>query len=689
MKKIISILLLAAMLLTAVSCGGSEITTVETTTEETPSYDMPLPEGERIEKISYTAVLNDEVWTAPELDTAGYEFTGSGSDIYNAVSKAYKAYKTINWVIVKDGVETSYDSISVYSTLNKLGLSGATVAPDVSTKTATVTVTPVGVKVLPSWKAVSAKADSFIRFSFTTNVNVEMAVTVTAEPGGSSGSSMYTQDIALSGENGTYTGVARCTVPQYENKTCYLNICLKDGYVTLASVPINVTVSDYHTGYQLVFVGDWDLVEDESYFDKYVDLFHHFFPKAHTRWGILESDSKVVKYRADKTYDGVAYQSGGQVTVSVDYLNNGPDKLTIIGHEMTHVVEQYGGKLTYGEQYYEDGRVKAGWWTENLANYGALRYTQYNYSHKFVQVFDVQKDYSSEQSKSLYDWGYGKYNDGGKIFIAWLDWFWPTLDKNGDGKAQVEEYGAVDYINYVIKTNTGDTIFDDPYDETTKFSQALYKITGFKTAEEARLQYVEDCKSGKFVFDGFANYKDNWVTENIPGVTNDIYIMKGTVTPSSSTHARLEVAMTTGDNLVVGATVDRANEPISDKNAQAYLVDGDLSTAYQAKSHDKMKQLTGLANEMVIDLGKVKTFDTYTLVSSSDKATQVLNSFEILISNDGVHFTGVDTQLENTDKIVSVSFDEVSARYVMIRVFKADSSAYNTTRLAEFMLFNQ
>ena len=126
MKKILSIFLLLTLLLATVGCGSSE-TTAPTTTPDEPEYDMPLPEGERIEKISYTAVLNDEVWTAPELDTAGYEFTGSGSDIYNAVSKAYKAYKTINWVIVKDGVETSYDSISVYSTLNKLGLSGASV----------------------------------------------------------------------------------------------------------------------------------------------------------------------------------------------------------------------------------------------------------------------------------------------------------------------------------------------------------------------------------------------------------------------------------------------------------------------------------------------------------------------------------------------------------------------------------
>ena len=707
MKKILYLLVLIALLLpTVAGCGTASVTTdtvadttvadTPDTTPDTPTVTTPkdpeivLPEGERLEKHSYTAVLNDESWAADGIDTTDYDFSGTGTELYQQINLNYKDYTRV-YSITEDGVENTYIGTKAFSSLKKLGICGAKVTVDEATKTAAIKIIPLDTKVLSSWKAVAAKEGAFVRFDFTTNAEVDYAVTVTAQKGGGVASSLYTQDdITVSGSDGKYTGVARCTVPYYEGKTLYINICLGGSYTVLASVPLHVTRGDHHTGFQLIFVGDWDLVKDESYFDKFSDVFQNFYPQAYTRWAVRGDETKTVKLRADKTYTGVAYQSGGQITIGVDYLNGGPDKLTIVGHEGTHVIESYGGKLSYGgESTYTDpvtGEKKTAknWWTENLANYGALRYCHYSYGLKTVdgQVFDVNTN------SSLWDWGYGAYADGGKMFIAWLDWNYPTTDKNGDGKISPDEYGVVDLVNYTIKTY-GEWFYDNPYDPTSPFNKAFYSASGgaFATAEEARLQYVQDCKSGKYTFKGFRDYKDNFLTENIPGVSDNNLLMRETAVPTGKTNPILAVAVTTGNNLCASATVDRVGAYGSGKNAATNLIDGDLETRYQASRFESLYKFNGIDNDIVIDLGKVMTFNTYTLVSGGMQDNQITKEWEILVSVNGVNFTAVDHQKDNTQGTVSVTFDEVSARYVEIRLYEADSRA-GVTRLAEFMIFD-
>lgn len=691
MRKACFGLVLLLSLLLFISCN-SEITSA-TTTDGTGELEIPvftLPEGERLVNRSYTAVLNDEAWTDVNDNSAAFDYYDTGANIYQLVQRQYKGY-SITFVIVENGVEVSYSLAKAFAPLKKLGVCGAEVTLDETAKTATIKVTPSETKLLSSWKAVTAKAGSFFRFEFTTSSDFEYAVTVTPEKGGGLSTSTYTQDIAVTGENGKYTGYARCTVPYFEGKTYYVNICLADGYVVLESIPLNIAVSDYHTGFELVLVGDWDLVNDETYFDEFVDIFQNFYPQAYTRWAVRGDENKVVKLRADKNYTGVAYQLGGQITVGVDYLNNGVDRLTILGHEGTHVVQQYSGKLSYGgESTYTDpvtGKkyTANNWWTENLANYGALRYCHYSYATKTVngQVYDVNT------SKGLWDWGYGGYSDGGKMFIAWLDWNYPTIDKNGDGKASPDEYGVVDLVNYTIKTH-GEWFYDNPYDPTSPFNKAFYTASGgkFKTAEEARLQYAAECESGAYTFKGFRDYKDNWLTDNIPGVSANNYLMREPAVPTGKTNPILAAAMTTGDNLCAGAYIHRVCVYGTNGNELENLIDGDPSTRYQAGRYTDLYQFNGICNDIVLDLGERKTFDTYTLVSYN-KANMVTKSWEILVSDNGVNFTAVDYQKDNTQATVSVTFDEVTARYVMLRLYEPDASGTGTTRLCEFMLFNK
>ena len=703
MKKLLCFVLLLAMLLPmAVGCGDSEVTTADgtdptTTTTKAPTTTNPpvtpdtpaLPEGELVVKPMYTAVLNDEEWTNAEVGATSYDLSGAGMDIYQKVNTQYKDYKR-TFVIVENGTESTYEGTAAFPALKKLGVCGATVTLDETAKTAQIKIVPVTHKVLSSWKAITAEEGAFFRFTFTTNLPIEYAVTVTPKEGGASSTSLYTESgITVKGDDGKYTGTAICSVPYQQGKTYYLNICVADGLSVLESIPLNIIKGRYQTGFQLVFTGEWGLIEDESYFDKFIDIFYHTYPKLFARFCVLGSEKRTVTLFVDKNYDGVASQSGGRVKYSANYLNNDSDRVGSFSHEITHTAEGYGGKLAYGgkDLTYKDpttGEVlKYGnFFTENLANYGRLRYFEWSYSPQFFTTYDLKND------SGLWNWGYGEYGMGGALFLAWLDWNYPTLDKNSDGKITVDEYGAVDFLNYTIKTAT-EKLSDNPYDASSPFNKALSKATGgkFATYEEARQQYEADCKSGAFTFNGFSDYPDNFITENLPGVSENAYFKEGEVKPSDKTNPLREVAMTTGDNLCVGARIRTYASGAMGVNAIEHLIDGDLETRYQAKRSDKLYKLNKISNEIVIDLGKETVFDTYTIVFYGQQANYIAKDFEIMVSNDGGNFTAVDTRLNNTTATVSVTFDEVSARYVKIRLFNPDAQA-GITRICEFMLFN-
>ena len=146
--------------------------------------------------------------------------------------------------------------------------------------------------------------------------------------------------------------------------------------------------------------------------------------------------------------------------------------------------------------------------------------------------------------------------------------------------------------------------------------------------------------------------------------------------------------MTTGDNLCADARVRMACLLGIGEYQWANLLDGDLETRLQMSRAGNYYTMTKVSNEIVIDLGAEKTFDTYTLVCYAPQANQIAKTWEILVSSDGGNYTAVDYQPENTKDTVSVTFDEVTARYVKIRLFEPDSKKTGITRLAEFMLFD-
>ena len=422
--------------------------------------------------------------------------------------------------------------------------------------------------------------------------------------------------------------------------------------------------------YDILFTGDWKDVTVDGYLEELTKLFYNSYPRLYQRWG-NGTEPTTITFKADKNYDGVAYCQGTTVCVSTKYANSHPNDIGFFSHEITHSVQQYSGKLNYGDD--------VAWWTENMANYGGFRYFHWS-NPKYVQVYEAT-------DTSLQDWGYEQYGNN-KWFFAYMDSKYPTR-KNADGTLK---YGLIDSINKLIKdNNTGSTYTDDPYNTTTPFNKVVKQITGYDCIESLRKRYVEELQQGTWTFKGFANYEDNWLTENIDGIPNPEYPMVGEKLHGNKTATQLNNTVTEGTNLCLGGKVyDCSGYTNNNENAQK-LIDGDLNTKWCATSSNVTNgeyKLNGVKHWVKIDLGKEKEFNTYTLYNTRSKEGYGnTTEWEVLVSNDGNKWTSVDYQPSNNSAVSSFNIGNQKARYIMIKIFTPDNGV-GTLRLYDFQLFN-
>lgn len=421
--------------------------------------------------------------------------------------------------------------------------------------------------------------------------------------------------------------------------------------------------------YDLLFYGDWNMVTHPDYVPSLTELFKNVYPRLYKRFG-NGTEPKAITFQADKNYDGIAYAIGTTVCVSVNYANSHPYDHGFFSHEITHSVQQYGNKMAYGDGH---------WWTENLANYGGFRYYHWGTDPSHVQIYKAT-------DTSLQDWGYHPYGNN-KWFFAYMDSKYPTT-QNPNGTLN---YGLIDSLHFLIKNNTGPQLTDDPYNPNTPFNQMVYQKTGYRTIEALRQKFVQDLQSGAWTFTGFGNYVDNFRTENIEGLKNPNYPMLGPKTHGSTTAQRLANPVTSGNNLMNGASLFRTSGFINSSEQASYLFDGNRNTKWCATSSnvwDATYALNGVAHFVMIDLGSVKTFNTYTIFNTQSKegfgnATE----WEVLISNDGINWTSIDYQVNQNYAISSYNVGTKSARYIFLKVFNPDNGGPGTVRLYEFELY--
>lgn len=416
--------------------------------------------------------------------------------------------------------------------------------------------------------------------------------------------------------------------------------------------------------YEAIFTGDWDQVTATNYKKNLKDLFYQVYPRQYTRWG-TGSEPKRMFIVADKGYDGVAYTMGNSIVISVDWMNSNPVGIGYFSHELTHAAQQYGNVTSSG----------SAWWVENMANYGGFRYYHWA-TEDNVQVYQAS-------DTSLQDWGYQAYGNN-KWFFAYMDAKYPTT-KSSDGTVKL---GLIDSINNMLKTNKGTKYDDNPKDTSTPWSKLVYQITGYDCIESLRLKYVEELKNGTWAFTGFRYYQDNWITEGIAGVDNPTYPMIGPKTHGSKKAAKLDTAVTSGNNLCSGASILHTSGQTNVNEAAEKLIDGNLDTKWCSRSSSE-STFNGVMHSVKIDLGSKKTFNTYTIYNTQSKENFAnASEWEILVSEDGKTWTSVDYQNNNNNSVSSYNIGTQTARYVQIKIFNPGDSA-GTIRLYEFQLYNK
>lgn len=685
MKKIILTVTLLLLLVALIACQNETVTTTETTATSTATSTATdtVTGGNTVPPIvaeNYTAIPNVFEWTTDTVEP-DYSVAGTGTYVIRKFDTQCNGYTKTYLRVDENGNQVA----TTRKDIQAMAYVGAIITQDDTAKTATIVVSESALKFEAEWQSVSAKGGAYLTFEFTTNMNATFCVTVTTEKGGSSKSAVEMQrGIPVTGDNGTYTGVAKLNVPRTINTKYYVNICFDDGvkYPVAASIPLTTTELWYEGPYTLYFEGDWQLIKDKNYQSKLANLFYTVYPRLYARWG-TGSEPKTVRFCADSTYDGIAKAGGDKVTIAVDYANREPEDIGFFSHELTHVVQQYGSKVNYGADV-KDGY--GGWWRENLANYGGFRYFHWGTTANNVQIKDITQ-------QKMQDWGYQSYGENSPFF-TYMDDKYPTTDKNGDGRITSDEYGLIDAIHFLIKSNTGATYYDTPTATDTPIGQTVARVTGGKYAciEDLRKAFEKECEDGTWAIVGFGKFKDCFLTEGIPYLPDPDYPTVEQAVHGDKTATPLVNPVLEGANLALGARIVKFSDDTT-KQPIKYLLDGDLKTYWQATSiEDYSFLLQGIPQGVVIDLGEVKSFNTYTIVCRGyDYANKQQNAkeWEILVSTDGKNYTSIDYQ--NNQKIDAVSFNvgDVSARYIEIRFYTTDQNNTDNIRIQEFMLFKQ
>ena len=93
--------------------------------------------------------------------------------------------------------------------------------------------------------------------------------------------------------------------------------------------------------------------------------------------------------------------------------------------------------------------------------------------------------------------------------------------------------------------------------------------------------------------------------------------------------------------------------------------------------------------EIVLDLGSLKTFSSYTLYNAGVMEDESYNatSWELLWSNDTNYFVPLDYQKDCKENVATFETGEVTCRYILLKLYVPDSGP-GTVRLYELTAGN-
>lgn len=697
---------------------------------------------------SYTVVTTDEVWSANTgIDYSGEYYTGEG-EYYVGSGDDIVSYMNDNelraqyYVLQSDG---SYSKVANADNIQALGgVIGYYYKPSGSAAYR-VYLQQIETRTAMQVTSVEASSGTYLLLDYVSNLPVSYKASISNRKNatGVNESLSFTAE-KVTDENGLtyYKGAVKITVPYVDEGDYYISVYeAVNTRNVIANIPLKVTKGTYSDAqYHLLFAGDWDKVTAAGYGEQLIDLFYNTYARLIARWDSAGSATKTVTFIADPGYDGVAYSLGTTVVVSTDYASAHPTDIGFFSHEITHQVQQYW--------------FSSDFWTENMANYGGHRYFHWaNANGKYVQYYEPTDLGILNWTRKTDDgrFSYEPYGDGSKWFGSFMDWMYPsTLNEDGTLKL-----GLFDTINYKIQHREISNDYG-PEDPTSQISKIVQEVTNgeFQTYEELRLfyvlqlitysmnegkisadglddpnsevsklvaqatvrkgmedgmayttysalydhfkdqmsNYVKRFGSEGWSFIGFADYQDNFITEDLPFTENPNYPMLRDVVRGTVTAPVLDTAVTEGDNLLSGATIVK-DSGIEGSSTSSKLIDGKVNTQWSSKKSligDTTCLLNGTAGYIVLDLGEAKTFNTYTLYHSTSKNPAGTNAtdWELLVSDDGENWTSVDNQSGmGQESIESFKFESTTARYVMLRIYPLDSGVPNFS-FYEMLLLN-
>ena len=418
------------------------------------------------------------------------------------------------------------------------------------------------------------------------------------------------------------------------------------GKITRASAAVIYTSLSQRIPRFSVTKGEgWSLIPDPDYWKEIEETFYTVYPRLWARWGggIIQKEVPVyVKEHLGSASMSAQYRAFHDtlqvwerfVDVNVEYKDRSP--VTSFAHELGHIV-----------QGYRDVTGKDRWWLECMADYSDFRYRAWT-SREDLDGSNIFLAGDREQR----DWYFTPY--GGQWFFAYMDSRYPTTPQG---------YGLIDSIHWAMQA--GEITSDDISDPN--LNAVVKRVTGFDTIEQLHQQYIRELDGGTWAFNGFAGYRDNYITEHLPSVPDPTYPTMENI------------------NLCAGARAYNASGEASPQYAAGNLLDGDPDTQWRASRKDSAAN-GKKTHSLGISLGRELTFDTYVLRHGGSQGENTRDWRISYYDEEKEQWIQFDEVHGNTQDVTTRTVKQLTAQSFWLEIL--DPGADGTVRLNELELYN-
>jgi len=422
--------------------------------------------------------------------------------------------------------------------------------------------------------------------------------------------------------------------------------------------------------YQMICDGDWSLLNNPDMPAQMQFVFSQVYPRLIARWGEQDKHKQsVVSVQivpqatiGEQVVGGyTAYEEGTwnrYVVIGATDNNRRRDRLGVLVHELTHVVECYG--------YFESD-----WWTEELANYGEWRY--FNWTEPQFMPMNKHGNLYNENLLD-YEWRDWKWiaHEKSELFFTYMDSRFPTtIDVSGK-----KNYGLIDTVHFAIQEGK----IDNDKMDNPQLNRIVKEITGLDNMEQLRQQFASELATGTWVFNGFAEYVDNVITENLPGVKNPSY-----------------PAQNFAGNLCSGATIYKCSGAASENSLAEFLVDNDLNTKWSATPENVNRQDKWLAKKtqhyVILNLENEVELDAYAIYHAGTKEDLSRNAarWNVLYwDSKRQQWQIIDSDYVNTSNknITTRVFEPVCTQYLYFEFLDSDQIGSGNINIYEIVCMN-